>query len=131
MSAALKAGFVYFGVVFSVGFVLGTIRVLQLLPRLGEIASVVLEAPAILAVSWIASRSSIKKFHVSNEVLPRLLVGAVAFVLLMLTELVVSVLVFSRTIEDHFASYCTPQGAIGLTAQIAFALFPLAQRTRK
>jgi len=56
MSTVVKVGAAYFCAVFSVAFMLGTIRVVVLVPRLGELVSVSLEAPVILAVSWLASR---------------------------------------------------------------------------
>ena len=64
-----------------------------------------------------------------GEVSPRLLKGTVAFVLLMLAEGGVSVFVFGRPVQDHFAAYLSAPGAIGLAAQIAFAVIPVMQRT--
>ena len=51
--SAIKAGGVYFVAVFLFGFVLGTARTLIVLPRVGETVGVVLEAPVILAISWV------------------------------------------------------------------------------
>jgi len=131
MNAAITAGLAYFGAVFVVGFMLGAIRVFVLVPRLGEIASVLLETPVILAVSWFVSGWTTQKFRVSTAVSRRVLMGAVAFVLLMLAEVGVSVFAFGRPIEDHFAAYRSTQGVIGLIAQITFAFFPLIQRSQR
>lgn len=123
MNAAIKAGPAYFGAVFVVGFVLGATRVRMLIPRLGEIAAVSLEIPVILALSWFVSRWIANKFGLTSEIGPRLLMGAVAFALLMLAEVGVSVFAFGRSIEDHLATYWSPQGALGLAGQIAIAFF--------
>ena len=56
MFQATKAGALYAIVVFSIGFILGTIRVLLLLPRLGETTAVIVEAPIMLAASWFVCR---------------------------------------------------------------------------
>ena len=56
MQSALKAGIFYFATVFAVGFALGTIRVLTIVPRVGEMVAIVIEVPFILAISWLASR---------------------------------------------------------------------------
>jgi hypothetical protein len=128
MNAATKAGVTYFGVVFAAGFMLGAIRVLVLVPRLGELTSVLLETPVILALSWLVSGWSTHEFRVSSAASQRLMMGVVAFALLMLAEMGVSVFVFGRSIEDHFAGYRPYQGVIGLIAQIAFAFIPLMQR---
>jgi hypothetical protein len=41
----LKAGVLYFAVIFGAGFVLGLIRILWLVPRLGTRVAELLEAP--------------------------------------------------------------------------------------
>jgi len=128
MKAVLKAGLVYFGVVFAAGFILGAIRVLVLVPRLGEMVAVLLETPLMLAVSWFASRWTTKRISVPGEVSPRLLMGMIAFALLMMAEAGVSVFAFGRTINDYLAEYLSAPGAIGLAAQIAFAIIPAMQR---
>ena len=128
MDAVIKAGLAYFGAVFVVGSALGAVRVLVLVPRLGETASVLLEVPVILVVSWRLSGWTTQEFRVSSAVSRRLLMGVVAFALLMLAEMGVSVFAFGRSIEDHFAAYRSSQGVIGLIAQIAFAFIPLMQR---
>ena len=86
----------YFGAVFVVGFMFGAIRVLVLVPRLGEIASVLLETPVILAVSWLVSGWTTQNFRVTSAVSRRLLMGIVAFGLLMLAEMGVSVFAFGK-----------------------------------
>ena len=131
MVAAIKSGLFYFGTVFVAGFILGIIRVLATAPRIGEIASVLLETPIILAVSWCLSDWAIRKFNVSRAASQRALMGAVAFAALMFVEVGVSVFAFGRPIEDHFAAYRFPPGIIGLLAQIAFAFFPLIQRSQR
>jgi hypothetical protein len=131
MRAALAAGAVYFGAVFAAGVVCGTIRTLLLVPRLGETVAVLLEAPVMLAVSWLVCGWSTRKFHVSSAVSRRLVMGALAFALLMVGEMGISIFVFRRPIEEYLAAYASAPGAIGLGAQIVFALLPLLQRNRR
>ena len=128
MSNALKAGAAYFSAVFFVAFMLGTIRVIVMVPRLGELVSVSLEAPLIIAVSWLASRWATTRFCLPHDVLPRLAMGLVAFGLLMAVELAMSTLVFGQTMAAYFATIWSPAGMIGLSAQIVFAFVPLLQR---
>ena len=130
MNTALRAGALYFVVVFFIAFLLGTIRVLFVVPRLGEVNSVLLEAPIILAVSWFASRWTTAKFNVANEISPRLAMGVFAFALLMIVEFGVTTLVFRTPAAAYFAAFWSPQGAIGLIAQATFAFLPAVQRAR-
>lgn len=130
MSHEIKAGASYSIAVFIVAFVLGIIRVSFLVPRIGEVISVSLEAPIILAVSWFASRWSTGQFRLASSISSRMTMGAVAFGLLMAIELTVATLAFGEPIGDYFAAFWSPQGAIGLGTQIAFAFIPVIQRTR-
>jgi len=127
VTAVLKAGTTYFAIVFAVGFVLGTVRVLLLLPFVGEAAAVFLEIPIILVASWIAARWTINRFDVPGEVAARLMMGAFAFALLILGELAVSSLSFGRPLQDTLVAYRSLPGAAGLFAQVIFALLPAAQ----
>ena len=52
MYRTTKGGALYAIIVFVIGFIFGTIRVLLLVPRLGETNAVIVEAPIILAASW-------------------------------------------------------------------------------
>ena len=55
----LKAGAVYFAVVFAVGFVLGTIRTLWVVPRFGARTAELMEMPVMLAVTIVAARRTV------------------------------------------------------------------------
>jgi hypothetical protein len=80
---ATKAGALYAIMVFSIGFILGTIRVLLLAPRLGETTSVIIEAPIMLAASWFVCRWCVDRLDVGRTVAARLLMGLAAFLVLM------------------------------------------------
>ena len=125
MISALKAGVAYFTVVYLAGFVLGTVRVVLIAPSIGETAAVVLETPIILAVSWFAARWCIAAFSVPNAVVRRLLMGGVAFCLLIAGEFGVSLFVFARSWDDTLATFLSLPGIIGLFAQVLFGLLPL------
>lgn len=53
----LKAGLLYFTVVFAAGFVLGTIRTLWVASRTAELV----EAPIMLALSIVAARCIVRR----------------------------------------------------------------------
>ena len=95
--AELKAAAGYFLAVFASGFGLGTVRVLLIAPRLGEIAAVSIELPLLLSISWLACGWSLRRFGVSGGWERRAVVGALAFALLMAAEFGLAVLAFGRT----------------------------------
>jgi hypothetical protein len=128
---AVRAGALYALIVFGVGFVLGTIRVLLKIPHIGETAAVLVEAPIMLAASWYVCRWSVRRLDVPRSVPSRFIMGAVAFVTLMLEELALAVLVFCRSPAEQFGAYVTGAGAIGFAAQVIFAVFPVIQVWRQ
>jgi hypothetical protein len=50
------AGALYFALAFGAGFVLGTIRVLWVVPRVGERTAELMETPIMLVVIMLAAR---------------------------------------------------------------------------
>lgn len=125
MVKALKAAAAYFCATFATGFVLGTIRTLLVEPTTGALGAVALELPVMLAVSWIACGWALRRFDVESRFSPRLVMGLVAFALLIGAELWVSTALAGRSVGEHLALYRTAPALLGLAAQLAYAIFPL------
>jgi hypothetical protein len=125
MRNAVFAGLAYFAFAFGLGFLLGTIRVLFLAPRLGEGWAVALELPVMLGASYLACRFLVRAVPVAPALAPRAAMGGTAFGLLMIAEFTVGLAMFGRSPAQHFALYAEPAKAAGLAAQIVFATFPL------
>ncbi len=62
---------------FAAGFAFGTVRVLLLVPRVGELSASLLELPIMLGISWFVC--IIARYQVRPRVTPRLTMGVVAF----------------------------------------------------
>lgn len=131
MAAAWRAGLAYFAAVFALGFVMGTVRTLWLAPRFGAVTAVAIELPIMIAASWFACRACVRRFAVPETVADRVLMGALAFALLMLAELAISVLLSQLTPREHFALYSRTEHQLGLAGQVAFALLPLWMRSER
>jgi hypothetical protein len=122
---ALKAGLLYFALVFAVGFVLGTIRVLWLVPRMGQRAAELLEMPIMLMVVFLAGRWVVRKLALPPDARSRLTMGMVAAALLLLVELTVVLRVQGMTFADYVAKR-DPVAATAYYLSLAFfALLPL------
>lgn len=125
---ALAAGVLYFLTVFALGFALGVLRVLCIEPRLGSVGAVLFELPVMLSASWIVCGWLVRWLRLSPAIVDRLIMGGVAFALLMIAELAVSVLAFGRTPAEHLSTYRSLSALLGLAAQLAFAAMPLFSR---
>ncbi len=125
LGRTMVAAVVYFAIVFVIAFGLGTIRVLQVVPRLGEIKAVLIEAPVLLAISWLVVGWTIRRFSVPTRPGLRAVMGIIAFALLIVAEAGLAVGLFGRSINQFVAAYGAIPGAIGLAAQLGFAAMPL------
>jgi hypothetical protein len=112
---------------FAVGFALGAIRIWLITPRFGTTIAVLAEAPVILLVSWGVCLKCITHFRVSASVTARALMGFVALATLLTQEVGLSALAFGLSPVEYMVSLRSLPGSIGLSAQIAFASFPLLQ----
>jgi len=128
MIKALKVGGIYFAAVFALGFCLGVVRTLLLLPRVGETPAVLLELPVILAASWFICARLLRQAPLSAW--EAAVMGASAFALLMIAEAVLSVVLANRSLAEHLALYAQSAHLLGLAGQVAFALIPVIQASR-
>jgi hypothetical protein len=127
VSASYKAGAIYFTVVFCVAFLLGVFRIFVLVPRFGTLIAVLCELPVMLSISWVVCRWIVDSLSIPAKVMNRTIMGGVAFVLLMIAELSLSLLLFNRTISGHFALYKETPELLGLIAQVLFSALPILQ----
>ena len=119
------AAFAYFGIVFCLGFALGVARTAVFAPMIGAVGAVSLEAPVMLAASWVVCGWTVRVFAVEPTLPARAAMGAIAFALLMAAEFIIGSLLFARDPMTALQSWASAAGAIGLASQIGFAVMPL------
>lgn len=127
MSPVVKAAVAYLVPVFAVAFLVGAVRVTFIAPVTGPLIAVALEVPLILALSWAVAGRVLKRWPLPQPA--RLQMGALAFALLMLLELLTA-LAFGQTPTQFLQAMTTPAGALGLAGQIGFGLIPLLRQPR-
>jgi hypothetical protein len=127
MGRVARAALAYFAAVFAAGFVLGIAREFVVRPRLGPLAAIVVEAPAMLLVCWACARWMVRRFGVATRgELVRM--GTLAFALLMVAELGGSIGLRRMGAAEWIAQFATPAGAISLGLFVVFAAMPLVVR---
>ncbi len=127
----LKAGVLYFILVFAAGFVLGTVRILWLAPHFGTRYAELMEAPIMLAVIIFAARWVVRRV-VTSTAAPRLLaVGFIALGLLLATEFSVVLWLQGLTIESYLARRDPIAGTVYLIMLGVFALMPLVAAKKR
>jgi hypothetical protein len=118
-----SAAIVYCAMVFALGFVLGTVRVLWVIPLVGLIPATLLELPIILGGSWLAAGWLVRRFSLARQG-EALAVGALAFVILMAAECALAGVLIGQTPAQWLAGLAEPHALLGLAGQVMFALMP-------
>ena len=118
-----SAAIAYWAVVFALGFVLGTIRVLWVIPLVGLIPATLLELPIILAASWFAAGWLVRRYAIAQQG-EALAVGALAFAILMVAECALAVTLMAQSPAQWLTGLAAPHALLGLAGQGIFALMP-------
>lgn len=129
MSRAFVAGVAYFTIAFGLGFVLGSLRVMLVEPRIGPFGAVLIEIPIMLVASWVVCRWLIDRLSL-RTLRTRLAMGAWAFTLLQAGEFALSTVLFGGSPATYLESLLSTAGLLGLAAQIAFGAFPVLRSRR-
>ena len=120
-----RAALAYFALVFGAGFILGSIRVPFLVPRLGERIAELIEMPFMLVVIVFAARFIVKRFSLPTAAPLRLSVGIVALALLLIAEILLNVALQRQTLDAYIASRDPVSGSVYLVMLMLFAVMPL------
>lgn len=125
-----KAAAAYWGMVFALGFALGTVRVLWLAPAVGVLPATVIELPVMLAASWLAAGWLVRHFGIAGQG-EALAAGGLAFALLMAAECGLAVGMMGQTPAQWLAGLREPHALLGLAGQVLFALMPWWRAKRR
>lgn len=121
---AMKAGVLYFALVFGAGFVLGTIRTLWIVPRLGTRTAELVEMPIMLAATIVAARWTVLRMSVPMMWSGRLEMGCLALVLMLIAEFGFVLWIRGLSIREYFATRDPVSGAAYYLLLIVFAIMP-------
>lgn len=121
----IKAGLSYFALVFGAGFILGSIRVPFLVPRLGERIAELIETPFMFVVVLLSARFIARRFALPVTTSARLTVGFLALGLLLAAEFLLVAAIQDRSLGEYIANRDPVSGTVYLAMLVLFALMPL------
>src|SRR5215469_12767688 len=110
----LKAGLIYFLLVFALGWVLGPIRELWAVPQFGRITALLLEAVIMLIAMVVSSRWVMRRFNVPQTLGSTIPMGLVALAILAPAEIAGVLWVRGLSLREYLASFVTAPGVISL-----------------
>ncbi len=119
-----KPAVLYFALVLGTGFILGTIRVPLIVPRLGERHAELLEMPFMAVAIVLAARHVVRRFDLPASLPVRLQVGVMALALSVIAELLLAMALQGRSLVEFIASRDPVSGSVYLAMLLLFALMP-------
>jgi hypothetical protein len=108
----LKAGVRYFALVFGAGFVLGTIRTMWIVPRLGTRTAELMETPIMFVVTILAARWIVLRLAVPSTPFARLGMGCIAIGLLLVAEFGLVLSLRGLSIREYLATRDPVSGTV-------------------
>jgi len=121
----LKAGVLYFALVFGAGFVLGPIRILWVVPRFGTRMAELMETPIMFVVTIVAARWIVRRLAVPSTPSSRLGMGCAAVGLVLVTEFTLVLWLRGLSISECLASRDLVSGTVYYVMLVVFAIMPL------
>lgn len=120
----LKPALLYFLIVFGVGFILGPIRVLWLVPRVGERTAELLELPLMLVAIILAAGWINRRFAELDSPISKLSVGMIAFVMVLSAEFIVGMTLRGLSLTQIILDRDPVSGTAYYSSLLLLALMP-------
>jgi hypothetical protein len=121
----VKAGVLYFALVFGTGFVLGTVRILWLVPAVGPRTAELLEMPVMLAVIILSARWVVRHFRVPYTASSRLGMGGIALVLVLALDFTAVLWIRGLSFRQYIEAFDPVAGTAYFVMLGIFAVMPL------
>jgi hypothetical protein len=121
----LKAGVIFFLLVFAAGFVLGPIRIRWVVPRFGARIAELMEAPIMLVVTILAARWIVQELALPFTLSIRLGMGCIALGLMLVAELALVLRLRRLSIREYLATRDPVSGTVYYLMLVVFAVMPL------
>ena len=121
----IKAGILYFALVFGAGFLLGPIRILWIVPHFGTRIAELMEAPIMFVVIVFAARWTVRRLALPFRPSIRLGIGCIALGLLLIAEFTLVLWLRGMSISDYLANRDPVSGTVYYVILGVFAVMPL------
>jgi len=121
----VKAGALYFALVFAIGFVLGAIRTILIVPRIGARKAELMEAPIMVVVTLLAARWTVLLVALPPMLSARLVMGCMALVLMLIAEFGFVLWIRGLSLRKYFATRDPVSGGAYYLLLMVFAVMPV------
>lgn len=128
MGRAIKAGTVYFLLLYVIGFLLGATRELLLAPRFGVVVASALEALPMLAAIFHFAPLIARRFGIPPKSGGRIVMGLAGLAFLIGAEIAMTRAMRGLSPQEWLAHFASVEGAIYAVLLACFAAMPWVRR---
>jgi hypothetical protein len=121
----LKAGVLYFALVFGAGFVLGSVRTLWVVPRFGARTAELMETPIMFVVTIVAARWVVRRLAIPPKASSRLGMGCIGLGLMLVAEFTLVLWLRGVSINEYLASQDPVSGTVYYLMLGVLCIMPL------
>jgi hypothetical protein len=125
MMQILKAGVLYFAIVFGAGFMLGFIRIHWVVPRFGTRMAELMETPIMFVITIVSAWWLVRCLAVPSTLSSRLGMGCITLGLLLVAEFTFVLWLRGLSIGEYLASRDPVSGTVYYVMLGVFAIMPL------
>ena len=126
----LKAGALYFALVFGAGFVLGALRILWIVPCFGTRIAELMETPIMFVVTILVARWIVRRLAVPPKLSSRLGMGCVGLGLMLAAEFTLVLWLRGLSISEYLATRDPVSGTVYCVMLGVFCMMPLLMAPR-
>lgn len=121
----VKFGLLYSTLVFVAGFILGRIRLLFVVPKIGERYAELIEMPIMLIGIFDSARFIVRKLQSEVKLNSYLYIGILALLVLLIFEFTLVLGLQGMSIEEYFVSRDPISGTAYVLSLLIYMLMPL------
>ena len=120
----LKLSIVYFALIFGTGFMLGTIRVLWIVPKIGVRTAELIEMLPMFVAILLSARWINQHLADADNISTRLKIGFLALSFLLVAEIALGMVLQGASISEVLLNHDPISGTVYYVMLILFALMP-------
>jgi hypothetical protein len=119
-----KVSIVYFALIFGTGFMLGTIRVLWIVPKIGVRTAELIEMLPMFVAILLSARWINQHLADADNISTRLKIGFLALSFLLVAEIALGMVLQGASISEVLLNHDPISGTVYYVMLILFALMP-------
>jgi hypothetical protein len=120
----IKAAVLYFVLVFGAGFLLGSIRIILVVPRFGTRTAELMETPIMFVIIIVAAWWIVRRLAVPSRPSYRFGMGCIALGLLLVAEFTLVLWLQGISIKEYLANRDPVSGTVYYVMLVVFAIMP-------